>query len=230
MKKFLLVTLSFFLIIHLKNFSQVHNDVVFLKNGSIVKGSISESSSEKIIIKTINGNTFIFNHDEIKETKHKYNRYICYTSAGILIGSALNEKEAPLSVLTEHNYQFLDYFAAGVTTGVELLNETTIPVGMNCKIYLPLNSGMLYLNGTAGHSYSIDKPDNIYDVIKHTGGALAGIDIGLIIPLNTDAGLFFAAGYRYSELKYSYEDWSRGEVNRNFYYNRLNLKFGLCLY
>lgn len=229
MKKFVILTLiftSFF--IHIN--SQIKHDIIYLKNGSIIKGNLSYDTITQVKINTLKGITYAYNKDEVMKIKHKYHRYINYTSTGILVGSALNEKPVLLSILSEHNYQFLDYFAFGGVFGVELINETTLPLAANLKIYLPLQSSTLFLSGTAGYSFSVEKPRNIYNLSKAYGGSLASILLGIIIPLNYNNGIYFSIGYRYNELEYKYDYWNNLGVHRTYYYNRLSMRFGIVLY
>lgn len=228
MKFFLIITTC--LSLSMITYSQVKNNILYLKDGSVIKGNIVSNNPENIAIKTFHGNIFIYDQEDVQEIKNKHNRYINYTSAGILIGSALNEKPAPFSALTEHNYQFMDYFAVGGVIGIELLKETIVPLGANVKIYFPLQSRTLFIGGSAGHSFSVDKPANDYYVQNTYGGTFANAETGVIIPLNSNNSVFFALGFRYNELKYKYEDWWYGNVDRTYYLKRLSMRFGLALY
>ena len=44
------------------------NDEIVLRNGSIIKGTITENSAEKIIIKTSDGREYIFSKSEVEKT------------------------------------------------------------------------------------------------------------------------------------------------------------------
>ncbi len=74
MKKILLVLVSFF---YFMSFTYAQGDlqeVVYLKNGSIIRGIIIEQQPNKLIkIQTNDGNVFVYNIDEVdKITKEPY--------------------------------------------------------------------------------------------------------------------------------------------------------------
>ena len=60
-----LTLLSILLLLPVFLFSQVQQDVVFLKNGSILKGIIKENTDSVLKIETCCGNLFAFQKNEI---------------------------------------------------------------------------------------------------------------------------------------------------------------------
>ena len=240
MKKILTLSVLGFMFINL--YSQRTEDVVYLNNGSIIRGAIIENSSEQIKIKSCCNNVFVFKQSEIqniaKEAKIpeltlKEFGYFNFTSIGTLFGSSLNEKPAPFSFLMEHNLRINKYFAIGAATGLEMLYETTCPLGGNVKFLLPVNNGNTYFAGTSfGYSVSLDKPNYMeyYEIIEANGGYMFNAELGVAYPLKNDVGFFVAAGFRYNELNYKRNDWSYQSVERNMYYNRISLRLGICFY
>ena len=212
-------------------YAQFDHEIVYLKNGNIIHGTIKDTS-ETFSLYDLNGNILVFSQSEIIKIKSVKHYIANFTSAGFIMGSALNQKPTVLSVLNETNFLFERYFGFGITSGVELLNETTIPFALNSKIFLPFRSGKVFINGLIGKSFPADKPRYIdYEEVEAAyGGVITGISAGLIIPLKFNNGLFFEIGYRYNELEYKYNNWYYGEVKRTQYMNRLNMRFGLVLF
>lgn len=71
MKKFLLALMGIAVMAG-SAFAQQYQEVVHLKNGSIIKGSIIEQSADGIKIQTAEGNVFVFASDEIQsQTQEK---------------------------------------------------------------------------------------------------------------------------------------------------------------
>lgn len=218
-------------------------DILYLIDGSIIKGKVTENTAEITKIETECGNTYVYKNSEIQKTEKlpntpqgsiKPNGYFNFTSMGVLIGSSLNEKPAPLSVLMEHNYRINRFFAPGILTGIELLNESVVPIGINLKFIAPLNkSSNLFAGLSGGYSFSLDKPetmDGYYKVKKAYGGYMYTMELGLILKSTGNSSFFVALGYRYGELSYKREDWYMTTVDRKMIFNRLSLRLGLTVF
>ncbi len=237
MKRVYIIVLLFFPL-HL--FSQQVRDVVYLKNQSIIRGKIIEQTGEIIKIKTIGNNIFAYSPNEVfKIESEKYEEgglkkkgYYNYTTFGALVGNTENERKTAFSFLMEHNYQLNQNLAIGGVVGIELLNETTLPVGLNVKGIFELSKGtQLFLGATGGYSLSLEKPliEN-YTVKEASGGILANSEVGIIFSSDRRAGFVVAIGYRYNTLNYVREDWVMQEVERKMIFNRLSLRIGVVLY
>jgi hypothetical protein len=212
--------------------AQFGHDVVYLKNGIVINGKVSKTNDGPIKIHTLDGYTFVIQQDEILKQVDKTYHYAIFTSAGMIIGSSRNQKPIVLSVVSEHNYLLNKYFGIGALTGVELINETTVPLGGNVKIFLPFPTRTAYLNGSLSKSFSVDDPVNFmgFSEIKSFGGPFATLELGVTIPLNYRNAFFMAAGFRYNELNYEYTQWNDVKVDRVYYYKRISLRFGIHLY
>jgi hypothetical protein len=227
--------------------SMVHaqrtEDVLYLKNGSILRGTIIEVEGGNLKIETYGGNIFAFAQADVAKTEKeiilkdsktiKQKGYVNFTSMGVLLGSSVDDKPTPYSVIMEHNYKFNNYFAVGGAIGLESLNENTVPVALNLKILVPLQTGNIFLSTLAGYSFSTGKPSyNAYglEAIKNaSGGIMANIDLGYIIPVSESAAIYISLGYRYNELNYKLESWLN-DADRKIKYNRLSLRIGLSIY
>ncbi len=237
MNKNLLLIAVFFMTFPV--FAQKQTDVVYLKNGSIIKGNIIDKNNEILRIETCCGNIFVFHPDEIlniaqedfkpdKTIKEK--GYLNFTSLGVLIGTGRNDKEAPFSLIMEHNFRFNKCLALGGLIGVETLNEAVLPIGINVKGMLPFQKGSVaYAGFSAGYSVSLEKPPADFNIVKAYGGLLFSPEIGFITPTGSNSSFFMAIGYRYNQLNYKREDWYYDNpVERKQIYNRLSIKVGIC--
>ena len=227
---------------HTLSFAQKTIDVIFLNNGNIIRGKILENKTDTLKIETLCKNILVFTPSEVLKTStesyHKYDLktkgYFNFTSMGVLIGSSHNDTPAPFSVLMEHIYRFNNNLAMGGVTGVEMLNESVIPLGITLKGLLPLSSGStLYAGITGGYSFSLDKPSNddyYYNITNAYGGYLYNTELGLIIPSGGNVSFFIAMGYRYNELNYKREDWQLVSVDQKLIYNRFSIRIGLSIH
>lgn len=216
-------------------------DAIHLKDGSIYRGEIQETTSESTTINTLCHNTLVFKAIDIHkiETEPDFNHkvqknkgYYNYTSFGALMGSTANELQAPMSILMENNYRINSHFAVGIVSGIELISEATVPLALNLKVLQPLNSGgTLFIGASAGYSFSVeDAVDEYYDITDSYGGKMALAELGLVFPSNSKLAFFIAAGYRYNELNYKRNDWAFTSVDRTVYYNRISLRVGVSFY
>lgn len=230
-----------FLLFSTVSIAQKTNDVIYLNNGSIYRGFIEEGEQDKIRLKTFSNNLIVFESSEIQKIESepfvdertiKSKGYLNFTSFGVLMGSTANEIIAPLSILMEHNYRYNTNFAFGIVTGLELLNEATVPLGFNAKGFIPLNGGSTFFIGASG-GYSISVEDakiDYYEVTDSYGGTMASAECGVMFPSYGHISMFIAAGYRYNELSYSRNDWQFSSVDRTIYYNRISLRVGINFY
>ena len=235
------VFIILFMALALQLSAQQTTDVLYLKNGSIIKGKIVENSEEKIKIETCCGIILAYLPTEIEKSETinephpgylKSKGYYNFTSMGALLGSNADEKQGIFSVLMEHNYQVNPYFSAGGIVGIEFFNESVAPVGVNAKGFLPINDKtMLFLAVAGGYSIPLEKADvdYYYDYKDTKGGIFANTEIGIIIPSRSNVNMFMALGYRYNELNYTRYDWYYDDVERKVIYNRFSLKLGIVI-
>ena len=238
MKK-LVISMLFILTSMAISYSQQERDVVFLNSGSIIKGSILDSTQGIIKIETCCGNIFVIERSEIEKMakeslpkfKHqiKQKGYMNFISLGILLGARENEKTAPFSLMSEHNFRINKYVAVGGIFGYELLEESVIPLGVNVKGFLPDKAKNIFLGTSGGYSFSLENPNNeLYE--KTTGGTFFTVEAGAAIPVSENNSIFIAVGYRHNKLNYTRTDWWLGEVERQITYNRISIRFGLTIY
>lgn len=231
---------SLLLMLAIATNAQSKTDLVYLRGGSILKGTLLENSDTLLKIKIVGDNIFAFKPNEIAKiithgNTSKYSgqliRYQCLISAGSLVGSSKNEKEAPISLLTEQNLGISNYFSFGLTTGLEIPNESVIPIGGNIKGFLPLNSGNILFAGlSGGYLKSLEKPNDPYNMItENSNGTFANAEIGIIFTGASQAKMFMALGYRYAELHYRINDWWYTEMEENMYFNRMSVRIGVFI-
>lgn len=151
MKNLLLIVTC--ILISLVTFSQtIYTDVVYLKNGSIIKGVIIEQiPSVSIKIKTADESLFIFKMDEIekmtkeekssgnvkiekpvKPVKEKNNEIsnkgylgILELSGGIGVGGDADNFFEGISLV--NGYQLNNYFGIGIGVGIQRCSSTNFP-------------------------------------------------------------------------------------------------------
>jgi hypothetical protein len=154
--------------------------------------------------------------------------YLNVTSFGVLAGTSADQNEAPISFISEHHYRFNKILSVGLMTGIEQLNENTMPLAFNTKFYLPARGCEYFMSGYGGYAVALEKPA-LEGIKKAKGGVMAGIETGFYIPINSCFSLIMGIGYRYNELNYQLEDWWIGMYKRKYTYNRFSARIGVVI-
>lgn len=221
---------------------KVEEDVVYLKNGTIIRGQVIEyKSGEYVSIRSYGRNVWVFREDEIdKIVREKVvpesdgikvkgqEGYFNYTGIGVLAGSRLSDLSAPFSMQSVNGYKFKGGFYFGGGIGIESFSEISIPVFADLRYQLLDDAFSPYLFAQAGYSLPME---NNWEYRKAKGGPMTGIGIGVTIPLNIHTSLCFNMAYRYQQLLYVDTDsWSGYETKRYEQYNRLEIRLGFLFY
>jgi len=219
--------------------SQKMNDVIYLHNGSIIRGNLTEQSDTLVRIMTCCGSVFAYKPDEVSRIARERSvagqpmvprkGYMVFTSFGVLVGSSEDQKSAPFSTLMEHNFRFNKWLALGGFMGFEQLNENVLPLGLNLRFLAPAARTDYFISGTCGYSVSLGKPAET-GMEKARGGFMTGVETGFIIPLSRGSALTLAVGYRYNRLNYQLNDWWRGDYEKQITFNRFMVRFGICVF
>jgi hypothetical protein len=229
-------------------------DVVYLKNGSIIKGTIVlQDPGKQIKLKTKDNNLWVFRYDEIDSITRPSsvvipfrNGYFNLTELGVLAGNSSNATRAPFTMTNINSWYFPKGYSAGLGVGVELSNETYLPVVADFRYYLQDRRPLPFISLQAGYSfalggsytqtiYAVDDirlspmiwpgpvPSYTNDPISARGGILINPSIGIQTPINERFALTFSAGYRWMRHSYGRTEDYRIDID----YRRLTIKIGL---
>ena len=243
---FLVIVLLFSLTL----FAQKKRDVVYLKNGGIVCGTILLQDPGKLIrLKTPDRNLWVFTYDQIDSIthvatvkSHQKTGYTNLTELGVLAGNSNNLKKAPFTLMNVNSWQFANGFSTGIGLGVEFFNETYLPVVADFRYFLCKLGPLPFLSVQSGYSiplggnytqqlyYANPLINGLYPVMTQTrqdvsarGGFLINPSIGILTQINENLSLIFSVGYSYQRHRYGKQDIYKLDVD----YNRLSLKVGL---
>ena len=224
--------------------------VVYLKNGSVVRGSIiNQPLDGSVKIETGDNSIWVFEPNAIDsvsfKTKHLnplHTGYFNLTEAGVLAGNSDNNKKAPFTIMNISGWQLANGISAGIGVGVEFFSETYLPVVADFRYTVQRNRTMPFAGLQAGYSIALENADKqyIYNYpafsnliwpgptgqeveVDARGGFLVNPSIGFISSLNDNMAMTFSVGYRIMRHRYS-----RGELNKlDVDFNRLSIKIGL---
>ncbi|WP_443938245.1 hypothetical protein [Pedobacter sp. MW01-1-1] len=233
MKKYLIVLL-FSLITSLTFGQSQYQDVVYLKNGSILRGIIIEQIPNKSLkIETADKNVFVYQFDEIdkitKEQAKNQSKNSTYSTnfkkgykgiaeVGYQIGVGTYKMDR-LKVNIINGYQFSPYLYAGIGTGIRQYFDakaTLIPVFADFRAKIIDKDIAPYI--AMGIGYSFNTKDSFGN-----GGFLINPTVGASFKVSKRNSLNLAAGYDLQKLKvYNYYYAEYGILR----YNASNENFG----
>jgi hypothetical protein len=156
-------------------FSQSQKGIVFLKNGSEVKGKFTFSNNlEKLKVESA-GSIWVFNANEVDSVSYskkdradfnvdKENESAVFfrTEMGLLIGNSENSQSAPFSLSSSLNYKLTPKISIGGGLGVEFLKETYMPVFFNAEYKLRDSYSSPYFFVKVGYQVSIEESKEMY--------------------------------------------------------------------
>ncbi|MBZ0241837.1 MAG: hypothetical protein K8F24_01360, partial [Bacteroidales bacterium] len=223
MKKYLALLL--FVFITTLTFGQSNNyqDVIYLKNGSIIRGLIIEKvPGESIKIETADRNVFVFQMDEVKKLSQEpyqtksgssFNRvglqsgYKGIVELGYQIG--LDEYGMDrLKMNFINGYQINPFFSLGIGTGMRYYIDAKaalIPIFADFRANFVAQNISPYL--AVGVGYSFDAS------IKFEGvGFLLSPSVGVSFRVSDESILNVGIGYEMQKMKFVryYHDFSSG--------------------
>lgn len=199
MKKILFLLIA--VIICATGYAQKYHDVIYLKNGSIVKGMIIEQvPNQEVTIKS-GENTFVYKFDEIDRMAKELKRDMSDVPTGFIgraelgVGLGVGEFDAhALKLNAIAAYRFIPQLSAGIGTGIRYYFEER--TGLNRNPILPLLGDVRfnfldtplspYVAVTGGYSFDLGDGFNPFGLILNPQ---VGISIRMTERLFLNAGV-----------------------------------------
>ena len=217
MKKYLMLLL-FALITTVSFWQSNYQDVVYLKNGSIIRGTIIEQVPNKSIkIETADRSVFVYQMDEIEKLTKEV---IQGKSGGSLSNSGLQSgykgivelgyqigtgdygmDRLKLNII--NGYQINPYFSLGFGTGLRYYFDAEaalIPVFADFRANFMNNKISPYLS--LGVGYSFDATNDFEGV-----GFLLNPTVGVSFKVSDKSAMNVGLGYEMQKMKFFYYDY-----------------------
>ncbi len=239
-----------FLFVFSSSFAQRNkNEVIYLKNGTVLKGQQTPVDDDKVVVRS-GKNLWVFNYSEIDSITSKQMPgtfenesapYFLKASVGILAGSSNNSKPTPFSFDASFNYRILPKWYLGVGAGIDFLDESYLPVFGNLEFhfresrftpFIGLQGGYMiplddevYSGGGVYYDYMPWSSSYYYNPVplESKGGLMVNPSFGFVSQLNPNLGLMLAFGYRYHEVNFKGDN--HYQLDRE--YNRLSIRLGI---
>lgn len=227
-------------------YAQSGNDVVRLKNGGVVRGTIIEYlPADHLTIRSDAQNTLTFAAADIAtvEQQNSHQRspisprnkgYYHLTQGGISIGnSTTNWQNDPVngSLQTINGYKFNPYLAVGVGVGIDWYTLSRVyPIFADVRgSLLPKSSVTPIYFAQAGYGFGGSRSDYrwLADYTAH-GGFMASTGVGMQVYINNRTAWLVELGYKMQQVRDRYTDaWSTSTHDRNQLYRRLVVRTGI---
>jgi hypothetical protein len=226
-------------------------DVVYLKDGSMVKGLIFENiSNDHVKIEAKDGTIWNFKYDDIESinpdensvVKVKDNGYYNNTSMGVLIGdNSYTGSMVNFSFNMVNGYQIKQRWQTGVGTGMDImLGQLFLPVTVDVKYVFRKKAFSPFVGVKAGYAFSGSKNDDYdypyYDIgwyypRNYEGGPVAGIEVGIRNYSSEHFGLSLHVGYRTQQVSTTTYDYQYNiEVVEKIFMQRFNIGVGILFH
>ncbi len=217
-------------------------DVIYLNNGSVIRGVILEQViNEYIKIQIIGGNILVFQMDEIEkiikeeawEKKkliiYKNSGYINVSEVGLLMQSnGLSGPNLALTIQSVNGYQFNQHLSAGIGLGIDLYfdDATLMPLFLDIRGSLLKNTKVTpFYYGAVGYSFGLLNENSFYD--KFEGGLMINSGVGIKIYTRNDDAFIINLGYKLQESSRAYYTWGGAYIEEKIYYRRISFRIGL---
>lgn len=237
------------------SFSQqkIQQDVVYLNNGSVIFGKITEQSNNKVKIKST-GNLWVYDNSEIQkivlDSLVKIDYYSIQNNiinkarglyfnlnTGILAGNGQMENTYTTSIQAILGYRNDPYLRIGLGTAIEDFHIPVLPVFINMQTSFGQNQAKTYLDLKTGYAFPLTKEatnSNNYSIYssyynsqeKYTGGLNIEFLLGGKFRLAQHSEMQLGIGYRYQKLKGKTEN-DYQKVEKIYEYNRIVIRFGI---
>jgi hypothetical protein len=247
MNKVILLYLLFFVVGFSLMAQEQMEDVVYLKNGSIIRGEILKLDTEvSVKIQLYGGSIFVYPMDEVekitkepsymvkkrKQTIIKKKGYFNTTETGINLGSGRNSYYySGSSGFSFHNINgiyFNHWFAAGIGVGIDIFGGD-YPIS---PVYLRLQGNFLesaitpfyFVDGGYGIPWQKSRNENT----TISGGFSGNLGFGIKFHTASALSWHFSVGYKYQRKKeYVYYPWNGDSQTTKTTYQRLSLRIGM---
>lgn len=219
--------LSFFVLLAVQVFSQnpQYEDVVYLKNGSVIRGIITEQiPNESIRIQTADRNIFVFEISQVEKiTKEeipaefisksdtdlpdKYKTNGFEGGMDVLLAIDIEHGEPVLGLHTHFGYRFIPQLYVGAGTGVELMfDRNNLPLFMQIRTDFIEARVTPFFSANVGYTLSWVNDETGSD----WGGFFIEPEMGVRFNISQNFGLNLSSAFKFQRGYESYRYYDYG--------------------
>jgi hypothetical protein len=219
-------------------YAQSKEDVVYLNNGSILRGKVIENiSGVRTSIEMVGRNILVVPDSAVKmilmdqavKSKDQENKTSPVEMAANASFYGGEKNNGGFTFITA--YHFPCRLSVGAGMGIEWFDQQQIPFMADVKYCFLKGSSSPYLYALGGYAVPLSKKAD-GDYSDYYGGPLAGIGAGFRFNFTKRNALVFSVGYRYQKIKTVYgsypwlSSYQPYETIRYDEFNRLVFSFG----
>lgn len=239
---FIVTIISLFTVQNL--FAQSTEDIVYLNNGSILRGKITEKvSGNHVTIEMAGRNLLVIPDsviklvltDQVVPAKNRENNASPVEMAASVSFFGGSKNSAGCSFITSYRFPFR--LSTGVGIGNEWFDRQQIPFIADIKYNFLKGSWSPYVYAQTGYAIPLSKKlegENMWynPNVEYYGGVLAGVGGGMRFDFTGHNALIFSVGYRYQKTKTVTDNnyWSSSsyieETIKYDEYNRMTFSVG----
>jgi len=216
-------------------------DVIYLKDGTILRGQILDESNEETLKIQITGyNVIVVERDEIdKITQEKRPRAEYYNKEGYINTTSLvlspGERGSSARFGMVNGYQVDPNFSIGLGLGYSSYNDaplSAIPVFVDLKYKILKANRTPFVFVKAGYNFSVNEKtsgnqnNDGLNLKEQISGTMLNTGIGLHFDVAKNLALNFTFGYLADNLSYT-EMFGFREIETKLKYRRAVIGFGL---
>lgn len=201
----------------------LEEDVVYLRNGSILRGKITEQiPGESVTIVTFDGSEFQLNTSEVDKIVREPSQYtrikvryngdvvpIVYDASrgfykGYSIGLAVNESNGSFTVQTRGGYKWRHWLHTGLVSGLDPYNAgLIIPVAAEVRgdLFQKAVTPFYFVQGGYGITATQSLSHRVYN-----GGGLFHAGVGLTFKTRTSVDYQLSVGYKWQGTYQEFEE------------------------
>lgn len=232
-------------------------DVIYLKDGSVFRGTIREQYPDSLVKVQITGGNIIavtakdllridysVKSDvpvKIKEPKDtstlvQDHGYFNITETGVIAGSNTGYgyyyQPSPVgfTIQTINGYRFNPHFTLGAGLGIDIIDQPMVQLFGDARWEILKRKATPFLYLDAGHGFSLT-PDygDDYNQTSYKGGFTWGMGVGMRFNFRHEGAFLISAGYKMDKrTEHTSGDWPPYETTNEYTYNRLAMKVGLA--
>jgi hypothetical protein len=215
------------------------NDIVRLKNGSFIRGTIIEYiAGDHVKIQTVEGKIYEFPASEIeradagsggvtsvrripKEYEIKTEGYYNVTSIGLMFGSAMWGPQVNPGVYTVNGWQWNPHLQTGLGIGMEYFDfGGKMPITADVRFNILKGKVTPFFGGHAGYTVATSKTGRHWDWWgeplnnRNFGGITSGLVFGFRSYCGPHLAITMHGGYRFQKFRSIYDEqfWNGAEM------------------
>lgn len=216
-------------------------DVVYLKNGSILRGTLAMDAAPGTVgIETTGNNLFVFRAEEVERVARELVRktfqypyttgYLHMTEVALSVGNRAGQNQSraiDFAANTFNGHQFASYLAAGMTLGVDGYDGVTLlPLGLGLRGDLTKTRTRPFYSLDGG--YALDWLDNPRHSGNRQGGYFWSTGLGLKFQSRKSHALILGLAYRQQATAVQHP-FLNGTSTTDYTFRRILFRLGLSI-